>query len=120
MLIGVRKQIEEVGNSLLQEKTAELLNTEDVLKTAVVEIIKGQETSGEWEISVGSKVAEPVAQAVLAMFKEKGAQAKLATTLKKSGIEVKHGSEVFEVTEDSIAESFKKLLSPTLKKLLEA
>jgi hypothetical protein len=54
------------------------------------------------------------------MFKAKGADAKLGEALLKAGFEVRHGNEVFEITEDSITESFKKLLSPELKKLLES
>lgn len=120
LLISFRKQIEEVGNSLLEEKTAEVLNSEEIIKTAVMEILKNQDNSGDWEISFSNKIAEPVAASVLAMFKSQGAQAKLGKALNKAGFEVKHGSEVFEVTEESIAESFKKLLSPAFKKLLEA
>ena len=85
-----------------------------------MEILKNQDNSGDWEISFSNKIAEPVAASVLAMFKSQGAQAKLGKALNKAGFEVKHGSEVFEVTEESIAESFKKLLSPAFKKLLEA
>jgi hypothetical protein len=42
--------------------------------------------------------------------------------LKKAGFEMRQveGNEVIEVTEDSITESFQRLLSPELKKIIEA
>ena len=44
---------------------------------------------------------------------------KLIVSLYKIPIEMLE-NEVFEVTEESVTESFRKLLSPELKKLLEA
>ena len=63
-----------------------------------------------------------MADVVVASFKEKGATAKLTSDLKKIGFEVRATgeNEVFEVTEESVTESFRRLLSPELKKLLEA
>lgn len=120
LLISFRKQIEEVGNSLFQEKVAEVLNSDEIIRTAVVELLKNQDTKGDWEVSFSNKISEPIATSILAMFRSQGAQARLGKALSKSGFEVKHGSEVFEITEESVAESFKKLLSPAFKKLLEA
>lgn len=117
-----RKRIEEVGTSLLKGKVAENLNDKETIKTAITELLKNQKAGLAWEISLGEKIAQSLAETVIALFKEKGAAVKLAGELKKAGFEVRTsgGNEVFEVTEDSITESFKKLLSPELKKLLAA
>ncbi|MDD3000121.1 MAG: hypothetical protein PHF29_00015 [Candidatus Riflebacteria bacterium] len=120
LLINFRKKIEEVGVNLLQGQVAEALNSEEVIKTAITELLKEQSSGKNWEVSLSDKLGQNLAQIVLSMFKAKGADTKLGETLTKAGFEVRHGNEVFEVTEDSITESFKKLLSPALKKLLES
>lgn len=117
-----RKRIEEAGTRLLKSKVAESLNDKEILKNAISELLKNQKTGQEWEVSLGAAVAKPLAETVVALFKEKGATAKLSEELAKAGFAMKAGAgnEVFEVTEESVTESFKKLLSPELKKLLEA
>ncbi|MFA6748808.1 MAG: hypothetical protein WCS82_02915 [Candidatus Riflebacteria bacterium] len=120
LLISFRKKIEEVGVNLLQGQVAEALNDGEVIKTAITELLKEQSSGKNWEVSLSGKLGPNLAQVVVNMFKAKGAEAKLGETLLKAGFEVRHGNEVFEITEDSITESFKKLLSPELKKLLES
>ncbi len=117
-----RKRIEETGAKLLKGKVAEGLNDKEVIKTAIVELLKHQQPGQNWEIALGDKLARSLAETVVALFKEKGAAAILAGDLNKAGFEMRAagGSEVFEVTEDSITETFRKLLSPELKKLLTA
>lgn len=117
-----RKRIEDAGTRLLKSKVADSLNDKEILKNAISELLKNQKTGQEWEVSLGAAVAKPLAETVVALFKEKGATAKLGEELAKAGFAMKAGggNEVFEVTEESVTESFKKLLSPELKKLLEA
>ena len=81
-----------------------------------------QQSGKNWEVSLSEKVAKPLADVVVASFKDNGAVAKLVSGLKKAGFEAHADgeNEVFEVTDESITESFRKLLSPELKKLLEA
>ena len=118
LLISFRKKIEEVGVNLLQGQVAEALNDGEVIKTAITELLKEQSSGKNWEVSLSGKLGPNLAQVVVNMFKAKGADAKLGEALLKAGFEVRHGNEVFEITEYSITESFKKLLSPELKKLL--
>ncbi|GAB4278034.1 MAG: hypothetical protein Kow0029_21090 [Candidatus Rifleibacteriota bacterium] len=117
-----RKRIEEIGSQLLKGKVAEALNEKDVVKNAISELIKTQKKGQEWEIALGSKVAKPLAETVVSLFKEKEAAVKLGEELKKAGFELRSGkgNEVIEVTEDSVTEAFRRLLSPELKKILEA
>lgn len=118
VIIGIKKKIEDVGTALLNNKVAETLNQRDILKTAVTELLKNSQAGKAWEVSV----AKPLAEVVVAAFRENGATARLASELKRAGFEARIAgdSEVFEVTEESVTESFRKLLSPELKKILEA
>ena len=122
IIIGLKKKIEEIGTNLLKNKVAESLEDKEVLKVAITELLKNQQSGKNWEVSLSEKVAKPLADVVVASFKDNGAVAKLVAGLKKAGFEA-HATgenEVFEVTDESITESFRKLLSPELKKLLEA
>lgn len=122
IIIGLKKKIEDVGMALLGSKVAEALADREVVRTAVIELLKTQQVGKNWEVALSEKIAKPLADVVVASFKEKGATAKLTSDLKKIGFEVRATgeNEVFEVTEESVTESFRRLLSPELKKLLEA
>ena len=122
LLNTFRKKIEEVGCKLLKVKVAESINSTEVVQTAVVELLKNQQSGQKWEVALGDKISKSLADVVLSSFKERGAIAELSGELSKVGFEVKQlgNNEVFEVSEDSVTESFKKFLSPELKKLLEA
>lgn len=122
LVSSFRKRIEDAGTKLLKTKVAESLNDKEVIKNAISELLKTQKTGQEWEIALGATVARPLADTVVSLFKEKGATVKLSEELAKAGFSMRTsgGSEVFEVTEESVTDSFKKLLSPELKKFLEA
>ena len=122
LMNGLRKKVEEVGATLLKGKVAEALNDKEIVKNAISELLKAQESDQNWELALGQKVAKPLADVVANIFKENNASVKLVEELKKSGFEIRleSGNEVIEVTEESVTESFKKLLSPELKKILEA
>ena len=117
-----RKRIEETGTRLLKGKVAEGLDDKEIIKTAITELLKNQQAGQNWEITLGAKIAKPLAETVAAIFKEKGATVQLAGEMSKAGFEIRTagGNEVFEVTEESVTETFRKLLSPELKKLIEA
>ncbi len=117
-----RKRIEDAGTRLLQAKVADSLNQKEVVTNAISEVLKAQASGQKWEISLGEKVAKPLADVVVTLFKGSDAQVTLGRELGKAGFEMKAGggNEVFEVSEDSVTASFKKLLSPELKKFLES
>ncbi len=117
-----RKRIEEIGTRLLKGKVAEGLNDKEIIRTAISELLKNQQSGQKWEITLGEKIAKPLAETVVAIFREKGATVQLVGEMSKAGFEIRAagGNEVFEVTEESVTETFRKLLSPELKKLLEA
>lgn len=117
-----RKRIEETGLALLRVKVADALNEKEVVRDAIAEILKRTETGQAWEIALSAKIGKPLSDTVLALFKEKGATAKLAAELAKAGFELRAdgGNEVFELTEDSVIDAFRRLLSPELRKHLGA
>ena len=117
-----RKKIEEIGTRLLKGKVAEGLNDKEIIRTAITELLKTQQSGQKWEITLSAKIAKPLAEAVAAVFRENGAAVQLTGEMAKAGFEMRTagGNEVFEVTEESVTETFRKLLSPELKKLLEA
>jgi len=119
---SIKKNIEKVGLALLKKQTAEALNEKEVVTNAITELLKNQESGQAWEVSLGKKIAKPLADTIVSLFKKDGAKAKLSEELNKSGFELKSdsGNEVIEVTEDSVTEAFKKLLSPELKKIIES
>ena len=118
----LRKKIEETGTRLLKGKIAEGLNDKEIIRTAITELLKNQQSGQKWEITLGAKIAKPLAEAVAAVFRENGAAVQLTGEMAKAGFEMRAtgSNEVFEVTEESVTETFRKLLSPELKKLLEA
>lgn len=122
LINSFRKRIEETGTRLLKGKVAAALDDKEIIKTAIVELLKNQQAGQKWEVTLGAKIAGPLAETVTALFKEKNAAVQLAGEMNKAGFAMKTagGNEVFELTEDSVTESFRKLLSPELKKLLEA
>ena len=122
LVSSFRKRIEEVGARLLKGKVAEGLNDKEVIRTAITEMLKTQPSNQKWEVSLGEKIAKPLADVVVALFREKNASVQLGQELAKAGFEMRAGggNEVFELTDESVTDTFKKLLSPELKKLLQA
>lgn len=120
LINGVRKQIEEAASSLLRVKVAEGLNDQEVIKSAISELVKTIDKGHDWEVSLGEKIAKPLASVVPALFAAKDAKVTLSNSLKKAGFEIKKvdGGEVIEVTEESVTAAFSNFLSPELKKLV--
>ncbi len=117
LILNFKKQVEDVGVDLLKGKIAKALKEEDIVKSAVKDFLKNKDKKIDWEVSFSKDYSEKLAKEVVGMFK--GNDAKVGEALSKVGFEIKQDNEVFEVTEDSITASFRELLSPALKKLLE-
>lgn len=121
LILSVRRQIEEVAQQLLKGKTAQLLASDEVIKSALIELIRCQKTGREWELALGPTVGEPIAQVVLDdLFKSEEARVKLTDSFKTAGFQLKSraGTEVIEVSAESVAEAFRRLLSPELQQIL--
>ncbi len=121
LVLGVRKTIEETAAALLKQSVSKALSTEDTVKTGLLELLKTQKTGREWELALGPTVGKKLATTVVEdLFKQAGALAKLKSALEKEGFQLtsKGGTEVIEVTEDSVVEAFRRLLSPELAIIL--
>lgn len=122
LLIDVKRQIEKTMGTLLKEKIAGALALDEVVKSAILELLKSQKSGKEWELALGPTVGKSLAAAaVTELFKTAGAQGKLVEGFKGAGFELKAkgGTEVIEVSDESVATAFRALLSPELIKLLD-
>jgi V/A-type H+-transporting ATPase subunit E len=122
LLIDVKRQIEKTMGILLKDKIAGALALDEVVKSAILELLKTQKSGKEWELALGPTIGKSLAAAaVTELFKTAGAQAKLVEGFKGAGFELKAkgGTEVIEVSDDSVASAFRLLLSPELIKLLD-
>lgn len=120
LLLGVKKRIEAVAVLLLKEKIGTALSSADVVKTALVELLKQQKTGLEWELSLGPTVGKSLAEAAVNdLFKSGQAKAKLGLALTQEGFALRDKTEVLEVTEESVAEACRRLMSVELQKLLD-
>lgn len=119
LILMVKKRIEEVAGGLLLEKVTQVLASDEVIKSALTEIVRQHHDVQDWELTTGRSLAKA---AVEDLFKKAGARVKLAEGLKKTGFELraKDGAEVLEVTDESVVEAFQRLLSPELGKILDA
>lgn len=123
LMLEVRKQVEQIGTVLLTGPVKQALATPEIVKSALTELLKTQKSGQDWELALGPTVGKPLAEAVLQdLFKAHEARVKLAEGLKKAGFELTatSGTEVIEVTDDSVTEAFSKLMSPELAKMLAA
>jgi V/A-type H+-transporting ATPase subunit E len=121
-MLAVQQQIEQVVMRLLRAKIDDALAAEEVVRTAIIEIIKHHAPGSAWEIAVGSRIgASLVAAAVNELFKGREATFVVIEEFGRSGLEFRTagGDEVLELSADSVAEVFQRLLSPELCKLVE-
>ena len=122
-MLAVRQQIEQVVMRLLRAKIDDALAAEEVVRAAIIEIIKHHAPGSAWEIAVDSRIgASLVAAAVNELFKGREAVFAVVEEFGRSGLEFRTigGGEVLELSADSVAEVFQRLLSPELRKLVEA
>ncbi len=122
LILKIKQQIEQVAAWLLKDKVAKALSVEDTLKTALIEVVKSNQSGKNWELSLGPVVGEPLAKVVVeSLFREAGAEVKLTEGFKKAGFTLtsQSGSQVIEVSDDSLTDAFRSLLSPELQKMLD-
>jgi V/A-type H+-transporting ATPase subunit E len=122
LILKIKQQIEQVAAWLLKGKVAEALSIEETLKTAIIEVVKSNRSTKDWEVSLGPVVGEPLAKVVIEnLFKEAGAEVKLTEGFKRAGFTLtsQSGSQVIEVSDDSLTDVFRSLLSPELQKMID-
>lgn len=123
LFLELKRQIEIVATRLLQDKIAGALSTDKVVYEALMEVLKAQKSKGSWELALGPGIGRGIADSVIhELFKTQDAQIKLVEGLQSAGFElkIKDGAQVIEVTESSVAEAFRRLMSPELARFMNA
>lgn len=122
-MLSVRQDIERVAAHLLRMKISEALATDEVVRTAIVELIKDPPPGKEWEISFGPRVGKALVETVVNdLFKGREASIALREELHRTGLEFRAGGggEVLELSEESVAEAFRQIMSPELNRLIDS
>lgn len=121
-MLKVKEEIERVVLLLLRRPVGAALASEEVVRAAVAELARSSSPGQEWEVRVGAGIGKALAQAAVDdLFKDSTAAVTLVEEFRGSGLEFHGGSgEVLELSEESVAEVFRRLMSPELSRLLDA
>ncbi len=123
LMLELKRQVEAVAAALLKDRTAKAFADDEFIREAVMTVLKSQEAGREWELALGQTLGKSLAEkAAGGLFDNETAIARLVNGFLGIGFELRgvDGSEVIEVSDESLAEAFRKLLSPELKKILDA
>ena len=121
-MLRARQQIEQVILRLLRAKIAGALASEEVVRTGIVELIRNPAPGSAWEIGFGPRIGRALVEAAVSdLFKGREATVALSEEFGRSGLEIRTGGgEVLELSEDSVIESFRQMISPELNRLLDS
>lgn len=121
-LLKIKEEIERMAQLLLRQPVGAALATDEVVRAAIVELVRGSASGQEWEIRVGPSIGKALVQAVVDdLFKGRDAAVTLVEEFRKSGLEFRSGTgEVLELSEESVAEVFRRLMSPELSRFLDS
>lgn len=121
-MLRVKEEIERVALLLLRQPIGEALAANEVVRAAIVELARNSAPGQEWEIRVGPKIGKALVQAAVNdLFKGREAAVTLVEEFRKSGLEFRTGAgEVLELSEESVAAVFRRLMSPELSRLLDS
>ena len=105
-----------------EEKAKDTLAANEIVRTAIVELIQNSPKGQQWEISVGPKIGKALVQAAVNdLFKGREASVTLVEEFRTAGLEFRNGAgEVLELSEESVAEVFRRLMSPELSRLVDS
>ena len=121
-MLKVKEEIERVALLLLRQPIAEALAADEVVRAAIVELVQNSASGQEWEIRVGPRIGKALVQATVNdLFKGREAAATLIEEFRRSGLEFRSGAgEVLELSEESVTDLFRRLMSPELSRLLDS
>ena len=121
-MLKVKEEVERVALLLLRRPIGEALAADEVVRAAIGELVRGVASGQEWEIRVGPRIGKALAQAAVDdLFKGRDAAVTLVEEFRRSGLEFRSGAgEVLELSEESVAEVFRRLMSPELSRLVDA
>jgi len=121
-ILKVKEEIERVALLLLRQPIAEALAADEVVRAAIVELVQNSASGQEWEIRVGPRVGKALVQATVNdLFKGREAAVTLIEEFRRSGLEFRSGAgEVLELSEESVTDLFRRLMSPELSRLIDS
>ena len=121
-MLKVKEEVERVALLLLRQPIGEALAADEVVRAAIVELVQNSGQGQEWEIRVGPRIGKALAQATVNdLFKGREAAVTLVEEFRRSGLEFRSGAgEVLELSEESVAELFRRLMSPELSRILDS
>ena len=121
-MLKVKEEIERVALLLLRQPIGEALAADEVVRAAIVELVQNNAAGEEWEIRVGPRIGKALVQATVNdLFKGRAAEVTFVDELRRSGLEFRTGAgEVLELSEESVAELFRRLMSPELSRLVDS
>lgn len=121
-MLMVKEEIERVALLLLRKPIGAALSADAVVRAAILELVRGSAPGQKWEIRVGPGIGRELAQAAVDdLFKRSDAKATLVEEFRTSGLEFRSGDgEVLELSEESVAEVFRRLMSPELSRIVDS
>jgi vacuolar-type H+-ATPase subunit E/Vma4 len=122
-MLKARKQIEGVVMSLLRARIDNALATDEIVRTAIVELIRNPAPGSAWEISVGPRIGKALVEAAISdLFKGREAAVAVMEEFGVTGLEFRAdgGAEVLELSEESVAAAFRQMMSPELNRLIDS
>lgn len=122
-MLKTRQEIEGVVMRLLRAKIGSALATEEIVRTAIVELIRNPAPENAWEIGFGPRIGRALVEAVVSdLFKGREAAIALVEEFGSAGLTFRaaDGAEVLELSEESVAAAFRQMLSPELKQLIDS
>ena len=121
-MLKVKEEIERVALLLLRQPIAEALATDEIVRAAIVELVQNSASGQEWEIRVGPRIGKALAQATVNdLFKGREAAVTLIEEFRRSGLEFRSGAgEVLELSEESVTDLFRRLMSPELSRIVDS
>lgn len=121
-MLKVKEEIERVALLLLRQPIGDALAADEVVRAAIVELVQSSMPGQEWEIRVGPRIGKALVQATVNdLFKGREATATFVQEFHSSGFEFLSGTgEVLELSEESVTEVFRRLISPELSRLLDS
>ena len=96
-MLQTRQEVERVVMRLLRAKISGALATDEVVRTAIVELIRNPAAGGAWEISVGPRIGKALVEAAVSdVFKGREAAVAVMEEFGGAGLEFRTvgGSEV--------------------------
>lgn len=120
LMKAFHKSIESAGTRLLKTQIGKAINEKEILKGIIELLLKAHSSGTAIEIAPGGEKAQDLGKLVISLLKDKGVTGILVEEIEKTGFEarISGSNEVFEITDESIAQSLKELLSGELKKYL--